>query len=87
MRATRAERGRQPAARSSRVSPSTSPDLHHFPDADDQAVVYIETAAGGLFLEEDTEIRLYTLMFEHLRAAAPGLGATTAMLRAIAAET
>ena len=49
--------------------------------------MYIETAAGGLFLEEDTEIRLYTLMFEHLRAAAPGLGATTAMLRAIAAET
>jgi transcriptional regulator with XRE-family HTH domain len=58
-----------------------------FPEADDQAVVYIETAAGGLFLEEDTEIRRYTLMFEHLRAAASGLDATAAMLRAIAAET
>jgi transcriptional regulator with XRE-family HTH domain len=57
-----------------------------FPDADDQSIVYVESAAGGLFLEEDAEIRRYTLMFEHLRAAASGLDATAALLSAIAAE-
>jgi transcriptional regulator with XRE-family HTH domain len=57
-----------------------------FPDADDQSIVYIESAAGGLFLEEDTEIRRYKLMFEHLRAAASGLDATAALLSAITAE-
>jgi transcriptional regulator with XRE-family HTH domain len=58
-----------------------------FPEADDQSIVYVESAAGGLFLEEDAEVSRYTLMFEHLRAAASGLGATAAMLRAIVAET
>jgi hypothetical protein len=58
-----------------------------FPDADDQSIVYIESAAGGLFLEEDAEIRRYTLKFEHLRAAASGLDATAKLLNAIAAET
>jgi hypothetical protein len=57
-----------------------------FPDDDDQSIVYIESAAGGLFLEEDTEIRRYILMFEHLRAAASRLDATAALLGAIAAE-
>jgi transcriptional regulator with XRE-family HTH domain len=57
-----------------------------FPDNDDQAIVYVESAAGGLFLEEITEIRRYILMFEHLRAAASGLDATAALLSGIAAE-
>lgn len=57
-----------------------------FPDASDQSIVYIESAAGGLFLEEDGEIGRYTLMFEHLRAAASGLDATAALLSGIAAE-
>lgn len=54
--------------------------------ADDPSIVYIESAAGGLFLEEDAEIRRYILMFEHLRAAALGLDATVDLLSAIAAE-
>lgn len=52
----------------------------------DQSIAYIESAAGGLFLEEETEIRRYMLMFEHLRAAASGLDATAALLAEIAAE-
>ena len=51
-----------------------------FPGDDDQSIVYIESAAGGLFLEEEAEIRRYILMFEHLRAAASGLDATAALL-------
>ena len=58
----------------------------NFPDADDPSIVYIESAAGGLFLEENIEIRRYILMFEHLRAAALGLDATAELLAAIAAE-
>jgi hypothetical protein len=52
----------------------------------DPSIVYVESAAGGLFLEEDAEIRRYILMFEHLRAAASGLDATAALLKAIVSE-
>ena len=41
-----------------------------FPDPADQSLIYIDSMAGDLFLEGDAEIRRYTLMFEHLRAAA-----------------
>jgi hypothetical protein len=57
-----------------------------FPGQDDPSIVYVESAAGGLFLEQDAEIRRYMLMFEHLRAAASGLDATAAMLEAIVSE-
>ena len=60
--------------------------LLDFPGMADQSIVYVESAAGGLFLEEETEIRRYTLMFEHLRAAASGLDATAALLAEIVAE-
>lgn len=57
-----------------------------FPDGDDPSIVYVESAAGGLFLEQDAEMRRYILMFEHLRAAASGLDATAALLEAIVSE-
>lgn len=41
-----------------------------FPDPADQSLVYIDSMAGDLFLEDDLEVRRYILMFEHLRAAA-----------------
>jgi hypothetical protein len=59
----------------------------NFPDGDDPSIVYIESAAGGLFLEEAAELRRYILMFEHLRAAASGLDATASLLEAIISET
>src|ERR1039457_718060 len=58
-----------------------------FPDPADPSIVYTESAAGGLFLEEEDEIRRYTLMFGHLRAAALRPGATTAAPAAIATQT
>jgi transcriptional regulator with XRE-family HTH domain len=57
-----------------------------FSDPADRAIVYTESAAGGLFLEEEDEIRRYTLMFGHLRAAALRPDATAAALEAIAAQ-
>jgi transcriptional regulator with XRE-family HTH domain len=41
-----------------------------FPDPEDPDVVYLDNATGGLYLETDEELRRYTLMFDHLRAAA-----------------
>jgi hypothetical protein len=43
-----------------------------FPDPDDAPVVFLETAAGGMYLEEPEQLRRYTLRFDHLRASALG---------------
>lgn len=56
-----------------------------FPDPADRSIIYTESAAGGLFLDEEDDIRRYTLMFGHLRAAALRPQATAAALAAIAA--
>jgi hypothetical protein len=58
-----------------------------FPDPADQSIVYTESAAGSLFLEEEAEIRRYILMLEHLRAAALRPDESVSLLAAIAAET
>jgi hypothetical protein len=58
-----------------------------FPDPADQSLVYLESMAGDLFLEDDTEIRRYILMFEHLRAAARRPDESLTLLAAIAAGT
>jgi transcriptional regulator with XRE-family HTH domain len=58
-----------------------------FPDAADQSIVYTENLAGGLFLEQDAEIRRYMLVFDHLRAAALRPDETATLLAEIAAET
>ncbi len=58
-----------------------------FPDPADQSLVYLDSMAGDQFLEDVAAIRRYTLMFEHLRAAALRPGATDALLAAMAAET
>ena len=41
-----------------------------FPDPADPSLVYLESMAGDLFLEDDQELRRYVVMFDHLRAAA-----------------
>ena len=41
-----------------------------FPDKTDPEVVYIDSAAGDLFMEREEEVARYTVTFEHLRAAA-----------------
>jgi len=55
-----------------------------FPDPADQSIVYIDSMAGDLFMEDDLEIRRYILMFEHLRAAARRPDETLALLAAVA---
>jgi transcriptional regulator with XRE-family HTH domain len=38
--------------------------------ADDPTVVYVDSMAGDLFIEEEADIRRYTAFYEHLRAVA-----------------
>jgi hypothetical protein len=58
-----------------------------FPDPADQSLVYIDSMAGDLFLEDDSEIRRYILMFEHLRAAAARPDESLALLASIEEQT
>ncbi|MFK3984873.1 helix-turn-helix domain-containing protein [Micromonospora sp. NPDC050397] len=41
-----------------------------FPETADPDLVYIDSMAGELFLERDADVRRFTVIFEHLRAAA-----------------
>ena len=44
--------------------------LLQFGDAAIPDVIYVDTMAGELFLEEEADVRRYKLVFEHLRAVA-----------------
>jgi hypothetical protein len=41
-----------------------------FPEPTDRAVVYVETLAGDIYLEEHADVDRYTLAFDRLLAAA-----------------
>jgi transcriptional regulator with XRE-family HTH domain len=41
-----------------------------FPDAADPELVYSDSMAGDLFLERETDVRRFSVIYEHLRAAA-----------------
>lgn len=57
-----------------------------FPDPADQSLVYIDSLAGDLFLEEEAEIRRYIVMFGHLRAAGMRPDETDTLLATISKE-
>ena len=58
-----------------------------FADPADQSIVYIDSMAGDLFLEQETEVSRYIVMFEHLRAAALRPDDSIALLAAAANDT
>ncbi|WP_460363351.1 Scr1 family TA system antitoxin-like transcriptional regulator [Actinocorallia lasiicapitis] len=49
-------------------------------------VVYIDSMAGDLFLEEERDVSRYTVMFEHLRAIALSPAASAALIERRASE-
>jgi hypothetical protein len=49
-------------------------------------VIYVDSMAGELFLEEDRDVRRYKLVFEHLRAVAASPDASRRLIASIAAE-
>ncbi|WP_431047135.1 helix-turn-helix domain-containing protein [Streptomyces sp. P1-3] len=49
-------------------------------------VIYVESAAGNIYLEKERDVRRFTQSFDLLRAAAPDPQETTALLKGIARE-
>jgi transcriptional regulator with XRE-family HTH domain len=60
--------------------------LIDFPNPVDPGVVYLDSMAGDLFLEKETDLRRYRLLFEHLRAVASSPDETTRMLATLTDE-
>lgn len=61
--------------------------LIDFSDPMDTDLVYIESMAGDLFLESDADVRLYTSIFDNLRAVALSPDASAALIADLAHET
>ncbi|WHT18150.1 helix-turn-helix transcriptional regulator [Crossiella sp. CA-258035] len=57
-----------------------------FPDPLDPTVVYVESLTSALYLEKPEEIRLYSTVFDHVRAAALGTEESVALMAAMAEE-
>ena len=51
-----------------------------FPHATDRSVVYIETPTDGLYLEEEDQLKRYSLLFQHVCASALSVDASIAYL-------
>ena len=49
-------------------------------------VVYIDSMAGELFLEAESDVRRYRLVFEHLRAVAESPGASRSLIAGLVAR-
>ena len=49
-------------------------------------VIYVDSMAGELFLEEEGDVRRYRLVFEHLRAVAASPDASRSLIASIVAE-
>jgi transcriptional regulator with XRE-family HTH domain len=49
-------------------------------------LVYVDTLAGDLFLETDTDLALYAFIFDHLRAAALSLARTAELISSLTRE-
>jgi transcriptional regulator with XRE-family HTH domain len=58
--------------------------IYDFSEPSDPAVVYLENATSDLYLETLEELDRYTLLFEHLRAAALGPTDSLALLARVA---
>ncbi|TVT50096.1 helix-turn-helix domain-containing protein [Amycolatopsis rhizosphaerae] len=57
-----------------------------FPEPADPDVVYVDATSGGFFLELAPDVRRYSLMFDHLRAAALKPDDSVSLIAAAAAR-
>ncbi|TDC67812.1 XRE family transcriptional regulator [Actinomadura sp. GC306] len=54
----------------------------HFPEETGSSIVYVDSQAGDLFLEEETDIARYKLTFTHLQAGALSPSASALLIAA-----
>jgi transcriptional regulator with XRE-family HTH domain len=74
-----------PFAAGAHAGVSGSFALIEFPGADPD-VVYVDSAAGNIYIERPREVRTYSLKFDHLRATALSPDESTAFIRAVVAQ-
>ncbi|WP_033215337.1 helix-turn-helix domain-containing protein [Kitasatospora phosalacinea] len=60
--------------------------LLEFPESADSTVVYFEGVTSDLYLEKDADVRRYTNLYDHLRAAALSVAESRSMIADIAEE-
>ncbi|WP_262403709.1 DUF5753 domain-containing protein [Actinomadura sp. CNU-125] len=60
--------------------------IMNFPEAIGPDLVYTETQAGNLFLEEEADIARYSLVFTHLRAGALSPSASASLIKTMAED-
>ncbi|MFC7386328.1 helix-turn-helix domain-containing protein [Sphaerisporangium rhizosphaerae] len=60
--------------------------IMEFPGKHDPAVVYVETMASSLYIEDDTDVHRYGLVFDQLRAMALGPDESLEMIGHIAGQ-
>ncbi|RAJ39644.1 helix-turn-helix protein [Kitasatospora sp. SolWspMP-SS2h] len=60
--------------------------LLEFPESADSTVVYFEGVTSDLYLEKDADVRRYTNLYDHLRAAALSVAESRSMIATIAEE-
>jgi transcriptional regulator with XRE-family HTH domain len=75
-----------PFTTAAHVQPISPFTILEFPDAADPTVIYLEHLTGSLFLENEEEIRRYTVVFDHLRAEALGTAPSVDLIAQAAAE-
>lgn len=63
--------------------PGMPGSFHVLEFTDDPKVVYVDSMAGDLFIEEEPDIRRYTAFYEHLRAVAASPTASVRLIRAL----
>jgi transcriptional regulator with XRE-family HTH domain len=76
-----------PTATGAHPAMTGSFEILEFAGPHDQAVVYVETMTGNLFVESDSDVYRYSLAFDHLRAMALGPAESTAYLGQLAGRT
>ncbi|MFF7452744.1 helix-turn-helix domain-containing protein [Kitasatospora sp. NPDC008115] len=54
--------------------------LLEFPESADSTVVYFEGVTSDLYLEKEADVRRYTSLYDHLRAAALGVAETRTLI-------
>ncbi|WP_377269843.1 helix-turn-helix domain-containing protein [Peterkaempfera sp. SMS 1(5)a] len=57
-----------------------------FPESADTAVVYLEGVTSDLYLEKEADVRRYTGLYDHLRAAALSVADTRSLIATYARE-
>lgn len=57
-----------------------------FPESADTAVVYLEGVTSDLYLEKEADVRRYTGLYDHLRAAALSVSETRSVIEQYARE-